>query len=111
MADKINDGGPAFPLPKELYEHSEISPYGMSLRDYFAAQAMQAIVGSFRQTMRGKEDARYTSEADLTTFDRDMALDINNKTGDCDGASEIAFDAYAIADSMLQAREFSNGDH
>lgn len=107
MDEKINDGGPAFPtalIGGSAPGRETGGDTGMSLRDYFAAQAMQAIVGSFRQTMRGKEDARYTSEADLTTFDRDMALDINNKTGDCDGASEIAFDAYAIADSMLQAR-------
>mgnify|MGYP001499131020 CR=1 FL=1 len=44
MADKINDGGPAFPLPKELYEHSEISPYGMSLRDWFAGMAIQGML-------------------------------------------------------------------
>lgn len=109
MADKINDGGPAFPMPISNGGYSIIA--GMSLRDWFAGMAMQAIVGSFRQTMRGKENARYDSDADLTTFDRNMALDLNHKTGDCDGASEIAFDAYAIADSMLQAREFSNGDH
>lgn len=110
MADKINDGGPAFPCEGGF--DSGLCPYyGMSLRDWFAGMAMQAIVGSFRQTMRGKENARYDSDADLTTFDRNMALDLNHKTGDCDGASEIAFDAYAIADSMLQAREFSNGDH
>ncbi len=108
MADKINDGGSAF--PQRAYGQPDQSP-GMSLRDWFAGMAMQAIVGSFRQTMRGKENARYDSDADLTTFDRSMALDLNHKTGDCDGASEIAFDAYAIADSMLQAREFSNGDH
>lgn len=108
MADKINDGGPAF--PRSANDCDNGAP-GMSLRDWFAGMAMQAIVGSFRQTMRGKENARYDSDADLTTFDRNMALDLNHKTGDCDGASEIAFDAYAIADSMLQAREFSNGDH
>lgn len=37
---KTNDGGTAFPLPEKLYEHSVIEPYGMSLRDYFAAQAL-----------------------------------------------------------------------
>lgn len=35
-----NDGGPAFPFP-EL--HGSSAPKGMSLRDYFAAQALQGI--------------------------------------------------------------------
>ena len=43
MGDKINDGGPAFPLPDKLYEHSEISPFGMSLRDWFAGQALTSM--------------------------------------------------------------------
>lgn len=42
MADTINDGGPAFPV-QEL--NADGSPYalmtGMTLRDYFAAKAMQ----------------------------------------------------------------------
>ena len=38
MTDKINDGGPAFPHQKE-----DGSPYwGMSLRDWFAGQALSA---------------------------------------------------------------------
>lgn len=38
--DTINDGGPAFPLKEPL-----TSDYlGMSLRDYFAAKAMQSLV-------------------------------------------------------------------
>ena len=40
MTYKIEDGGPAFPS-----EHSSNSPApnGMSLRDYFAAKAMQSM--------------------------------------------------------------------
>jgi hypothetical protein len=39
---KINDGGPAFPqILGERYE--PMSTEGMSLRDYFAAKAMQAM--------------------------------------------------------------------
>lgn len=43
---KINDGGPAFPMPMTMMtdEHIANEPeYGMSLRDYFAAKAMQAF--------------------------------------------------------------------
>lgn len=44
----INDGGTAFPKPDSLtnngdYVHGEI---GMSLRDYFAAKSMQALIGA-----------------------------------------------------------------
>jgi hypothetical protein len=38
--DTINDGGPAFPLKGPLTSDS----LGMSLRDYFAAKAMQSLV-------------------------------------------------------------------
>lgn len=37
--DKINDGGPAFPV-SDLGAHGQ---FGMTLRDYFAAKAMQGI--------------------------------------------------------------------
>lgn len=110
MGDKINDGGPA--LPCEGGPSSGLIPEpGMSLRDWFAGLAMQAIVGTFSQTLRGKEEARTDADADLTTFYRDMALDWNHKTGEEDGASEIASDAYIIADAMLKAREAVNGNH
>ena len=35
MSNKINDGGPAFPADFQLYST------GMTLRDYFAAAALQ----------------------------------------------------------------------
>ena len=34
-----NTGGPAFPIPKQLVENWS----GMTLRDYFAAKAMQKL--------------------------------------------------------------------
>lgn len=37
------DGGPAFPFP---VLHGNSSPTGMSLRDYFAAMAMQGMVAN-----------------------------------------------------------------
>ncbi len=50
MTDKI--GGPAFPRPLKKYDSSLNEYYldhenypGMTLRDYFAAKAMQGIVG------------------------------------------------------------------
>jgi hypothetical protein len=43
---EIKDGGQAF--PRAGYEHAS-SVDGMSLRDYFAAKAMQARVFDYRQ--------------------------------------------------------------
>ena len=45
MSDKINDGGPAFPV---VFEHEEATAecHGMSLRDYFAAAIMQGLMAS-----------------------------------------------------------------
>lgn len=43
----INDGGPAFPLPVEDLQcrsRFESGYGGMTLRDYFAAKAMQSLV-------------------------------------------------------------------
>jgi hypothetical protein len=43
-----DDGGPAFPVGEEFDERSgDVTRYsspGMSLRDYFAAKAMQALI-------------------------------------------------------------------
>lgn len=39
-----DDGGPAFPFP---VLHGSDAPKGMTLRDYFAAKAMQGIVSAY----------------------------------------------------------------
>ena len=49
MSDTINNGGPAFPLaPVSHHENvvvlSESVATGMTLRDYFAAKAMQGYI-------------------------------------------------------------------
>lgn len=36
----MNDGGPAFPV---ITGHSSLNSSGMTLRDYFAAKAMQGV--------------------------------------------------------------------
>jgi len=42
MSNQINDGGPAFPV---VFQHDEATSeyHGMSIRDYFAAKAMQSV--------------------------------------------------------------------
>ena len=42
MTDKINDGGPAFPMTGEGYGDPRYSQYGMTLRDWFAGMVLQA---------------------------------------------------------------------
>ena len=66
-------GGPAFPLnlPEKWFE-------GMTLRDYFAAKAMQTIVGS--KTAVSLLDGGYMA---------------------------TAISSYAMADAMLKARDGS----
>ena len=41
MTDKINTGGPAYPVPIDHWEP------GMALRDYFAGQAVGEVIAYF----------------------------------------------------------------
>jgi len=82
MTDKINTGGPAFPVP---YSNENDGPTvmpseGMSLRDYFAAKAMPACY------------AEYCAHANLQGYDEDWKMG-------------VALDAYAMADAMIKARD------
>ena len=43
MSNKDN-GGPAFPVTPENYDQSGYCGEGMTIRDYFAAKAMQSLV-------------------------------------------------------------------
>jgi len=73
-----NDGGPAFPVtPTDRSGQIAPTEFGMSLRDYFAAKAMQA---SYLLHMEGT---------------RNVSKD----------AASLASEAYAMADAMLAARE------
>ncbi|WP_186112051.1 hypothetical protein [Burkholderia gladioli] len=49
-SSKPADGGPAFPVNTQRFEDGSINVYpepGMTLRDYFAAKAMQAFLGLY----------------------------------------------------------------
>lgn len=76
MNDKDN-GGPAFPSPEWSDAHGNIAPqeYGMTLRDYFAAKAMQGFAAS-----ESEESGHWIDET-------------------------MAERAYAWADAMLEARK------
>lgn len=69
-----NDGGPAFPQGQAVGDISKLEG-GMSLRDYFAAKAMQGI---------------FSASADMEDYPN---------------RERVAAMAYAQADAMLAARE------
>ncbi len=86
----IYDGGPAFPV-WELNGQGkpEMTGFGLSIRDYFAAKAMAALI------------AEPLNEGG-TTVHRTRHLLLSA------GPDIIARAAYMMADAMLNAREASN---
>jgi len=76
----MNTGGPAFPQPTA----STLSWQGMTLRDYFAAKAMNGLLETAIDWFPTGRDA---DESSLEIF------------------KDLARDSYAIADAMLKARE------
>ena len=81
MAEK-DTGGPAFP-PHQSYA----SMQGMTLRDWFAGQALASIAGRYMTAGIGAVD---------------KAAVASGYTGPISGF--IAFEAYGIADAMLAER-------
>ena len=73
-----NTGGPAFPFPAYTYPNGEINhgEGGMTLRDYFAAKAMQGLITS---ASLSRTESWYDEE-------------------------RVAESAYKMADAMLKAR-------
>jgi hypothetical protein len=47
MADEINYGGPAFPFGVDYGDGGYEQFHGMSLRDYFAAAALQGLLSAY----------------------------------------------------------------
>lgn len=88
----INDGGPAFPV-WELNGNGqpEMTGFGMSLRDFFAAKAMAALI------------AEPVSEGWTSTVAR-WANQVQGHT-QMSGQDIVAHVAYMMADAMLRARE------
>ncbi len=76
MTDKIGDGGPAFPMSCTRDGYMPNVPEGMSLRDYFAGQA---LIGTTEWRPSWSADKARTAS--------------------------IASYAYAVADAMLAARK------
>lgn len=53
MNNHINDGGPAFPGMTYISQDGKKNPEGMTLRDYFAAAALQGLLTSPAETEFG----------------------------------------------------------
>jgi hypothetical protein len=70
-----DDGGPAFPVTESDRCYAS---YGMTLRDWFAGQALAGLIAS--ESMSTEESAHLTAPADARR-------------------------AYAMADAMLAARK------
>ncbi|WP_454676644.1 hypothetical protein [Achromobacter marplatensis] len=84
--NKINDGGPAFPFvePDTMVNVA----VGMTLRDYFAAKAMQGMLAV-------PDDQRYGDRADKT-------LSIEQWQQWC--VTGVVEHAYRVADAMIRVR-------
>ncbi len=97
MTDRqINDGGPAFPLPvadQECFSRFESGYGGMSLRDYFAAKAMAALIAEPVSELWQGTAAQWANQLQHTQLD---------------GPSMVAHVAYMMADAMLKARGVHN---
>lgn len=79
MTERVKDGGPAFPHDNlELGDRHLIAQPGMSLRDWFAGQAIAGMLSNSNGLM--VKDKRVQDE------------------------KSYAFAAYAVADAMLKAR-------
>ena len=101
MSTPINDGGAAFPRPVSFSEEggTHRGTLGMTLRDYFAGQALNSLIQE--NATIGREEERDADQEQtagfLPSFD-DLA-DLQCSAG------RIAISAYSIADAMLAARE------
>jgi hypothetical protein len=89
MSAPTNDGGPAFPAPAYA---ANITDKGMTLRDYFAGQALAGFVGEWEKEIRleGTDDI---CDAKRRESERDIWF------------KQTAFTCFAYADAMLAARK------
>lgn len=90
-----NDGGPAFPVPG-----NPATQPGMSLRDWFAGQAMAAMVAS-HQKHNLDERTRGGGES-LWDYTMPAIEDLEDDPEN--GPEQMARVAYVVADAMLLAR-------
>ena len=70
MSDAINDGGPAFPQIDNTGQNGD----GMSLRDWFAGQALQAIIAKMPEARFAADPASYEKAAMAAFYYADAML-------------------------------------
>lgn len=66
MSNQLPEGGPAFPFACQGQTTAPEIYYGMTLRDYFAAKAMQGMLGG---TWPDKSDSAETARRAFTLAD------------------------------------------
>lgn len=86
MSTRVNDGGPAYPAaPNPNYtDDAQLGQRGMSVRDWFAGQALPAKI------------------KDADSFNDDCR---NNRNNTRITPEDVAHSCYVYADAMLKARE------
>lgn len=89
----IKDGGPAFPCEWDYINSNRAMANGMTLRDYFAAKAMEARLAA------GWTNPGPTNQA-FKEWRKALPPEADDGYGDY-----IAGAAYDMADAMLKARE------
>lgn len=108
-----NTGGPAFPCPLSADPHLMQAAYiepnekGMTLRDYFAAKAMQGIIAN-----NGLVDCKSNGNPIEYTYDdsfRDAKQSLPDETPDLSFLGEAVI-AYDVADAMLFVRNHYKGE-
>lgn len=100
------DGGPAFPTeqPGGPANTRTLFP-GMSLRDYFAAKAMQGLLAQHRAKDLTDPDVNPRYERDFEPVYASPFVSMRDQ----DYCDQLAEDAYAIADWMLLSRAGRGG--
>lgn len=93
------DGGPAFPRVRSYDDGELVDPgsRGMTIRDYFAARAMDGLLATVIHDPHGRMP--------LLFWSREHGLGWNNSGM----VKDLAVLAYAIADGMLAARTATEG--
>lgn len=82
MGNKTDDGDPAFPVQLGTQHDRYLAAPGMSLRDWFAGQALTGLL------MRGASSPKALAES----WDEDIGR-------------SVAYMAYEFADAMLEERK------
>lgn len=88
------DGGPAFP-PNAGWRDDDAAARGMSMRDYFAAKAMQGFLANGSQRLIAHEIENSHEGQQVADIEAMRAI-VN---------AQLALGSYRIADAMLAERD------